>query len=79
MKIMKKLILISIVFFTITVSSYAQHAKPVSFVTGIGSSAFQAQDIAYRTAWSNNMKVVGHTTQKISKNNWVVILKTISK
>lgn len=53
--------------------------KSQSFITGVGTTHFEATRMAYNSARIHNMKIGGASTQKSADGLWHVILKVKSK
>lgn len=53
--------------------------EPVSFITGVGSTHFEAHRMAYNTANASQMKVLQQISKKNSDGLWHVIIKVSQK
>jgi hypothetical protein len=76
----KKLINISIFYILISICNIAaKEPKQVSFVTGVGSTHFEAHRMAVNSANNSRMRVSQQISQKSRDGLWHVILKVTSK
>ena len=81
MKMKKKIIKIIVIAASIFSQSQfiAKASDQVSFITGVGTSHFEAHRMAYNSANASGMKVTQQTSRKSADGLWHVIIKVKSK
>jgi hypothetical protein len=78
MKTIKSLILILSIAY-LNINNINANDKFVSFVTGVGTSHFEAHRMAVNAANASGMRINQQTSRKSKDGLWHVILKVSSK
>jgi hypothetical protein len=77
-KLIKLLLLIITIYFSLNYSVFTQENKQISFITGVGSSYREADVNAHNTAYMSGLKIISKSINK-SGEIWVVTVKTVSR
>lgn len=77
MKIIKIIVIVLAIFSQSHVK--AKENDQVSFISGVGTSHFEAHRMAYNAANANGMRVTQQTSRKSADGLWHVIIKVKSK
>lgn len=75
---MNKFIITCAVIFGIS-AAQAGDNKSTSFITGVGSTAYEAQRMAFNAAVAANATIHQQTTSRNADGTWQIIMKVTSK